>query len=232
MPTGTSLTAGQVRSIFALRAEGKQIKQIALTMDMSTSTVNRVLNRVTYGGVSINRQTLDAIAAHNFRTHKKRGAYKKRGHVVTGGVSLDKMNPAMPQAMKKADPAYKAANTTNMLPELKNLSSVAAALGNEPDEREPAATHEDMNLVPPKPVLTKAQALQSVLTHVSEANQARAAVKEALVVIDMLRQDAKRLEDRTFTLITELKEMGFTPAFLNLFLDECGLCTDGLPTND
>ena len=193
----------EIKSMFNLRAQGNDIAVIATAMGTSTWTVGEILHRRKCADVEIDPLHVARVEARFQKTKAIDGTTGKAG--------------VMPQAMKEADPAYKAANTTNMLPDL-------------PDPREPAATQEDLNLVEPKKTITKAHALQSVLVHVSDANQARAAVKEALLVVEMLQQDAKRLEDKAFTYISELREMGFSVEFINSFLDECGLCTDGLPT--
>ena len=82
----------------------------------------------------------------------------------------------------------------------------------------------------PKPVLTKAQAMQTVLRHVEMANKARAQIKETMLMVVAMKKDADKLESATFDYIQELKDLGFSEKFLGDFISECGLCSDGLIT--
>ena len=233
MPTGTDLTDGQVRSIFALRAEGKQIKAIADTMGCATAVVSRVLARKTYSKVDISTNVLDAIAGHTFRSYKKRGAYKKKKKVkdtrsaaaTLDDLNLTAMNPAMPQAMKSADPDY------SMAPKVIADAAAKHIAGSHAPEM---TTGVACGYEPPKPAQpvklvgkTKAQALMDVLGDVQHCNELRQRVSRLRLDAVRIEAEAKSTEDATFEQMAALTKHGFTPEFLSSLLSESGLCSDG-----
>lgn len=230
MPTGTSFTDGEVRSVFAMRAEGKQIKQIASTMDTTGPVISRILNRKTYKNVAISANVLAMIEKHGFRGYKKA---KKAKHVVTGGVSLDKLNPAMPQAMRKADPQYKAAAPPPEPPPAQTrmkfengeyqLTSKPPKFEDVPMSKAHAKLTHPVKLVGN----TKAQALMDVLASVQHCNELRQEVEALRLKAVRLESLAKTKEDAAFARLSALAERGFSPEFLSSLLSESGLCSDG-----
>ena len=197
---------GDIRSIFALRAEGAKYSKICKVMGIGSASVADVLMRRSGAEVHIDTKVLEMVEA---RYHGRKPVKPP-------------VNPAMPQAMKAADPAYPVANTRNMLPDLEPPGTfhpgVVDALARQAANTQPEPVH----------TITKAQAMQDVLALVADGNEARTRVSSLRrQIIDMDKQ-AKHYEDKAFAAITKLGDMGFTPQVLNDFLTECGLCTDGL----
>ena len=206
MPTGINLTDGQVRSIFAIRAEGKSMVAIADTMEMSGSVVSRVLQRKTYGHVSINQSTLDAIKGCTFTVYKKRGQYKTRRPPING----TKGGGVIQQAAKAAE-----TTPDSGVPAHRELTAADTVHIPQPKTR------------PSVPNLTKAEALMDVLNSVRLGNQQRQRAEELRHEAHSMEAVAKRTEDATFTKLTALHELGFSEEFLNSLLTESGMCTDG-----
>ena len=222
MPTGTNLTDGEVRSIFALRAEGKQIATIADTMGCATAVVSRVLARKTYSKVDISTNVLDAIAGHTFRSYKKRGAYKKKKKVKDTrppAATLDDLNLDPIDGTKGGGVIQQAAKAAT-------TDVGSGVTGNALAPKPSLAAKQGEGYV--TRATSKADAMGRVLKLVEEGNEARVLIKEAKAKLANMEEGVKRTEDRAFAAITALTSLGFTPEFLNTFLTECGLCTDGL----
>ena len=221
-------TIGEVRSVFALAAEGKMQKTIAHTMGIRPSTVSRILRRDAFKNVMIPQHVLDAAAQHGTCRNMKRK--KKTVKDTRVQTTLDDLglvpvqaptNGAMPQAMKDADPAYKKGDN--------NIGGTRQGPGYvivEPVPKSGLAAKQGRAGV--KQARTKAEAMTRVLGYVAEGNVERARMTRLRTELTEAEAQAKRSEDRAFAAITALGDLGFTPQFLSSFLEECGLCTDGL----
>lgn len=239
---------GMVRQVFALRAEEHSMASIATVMGTSTSMVSRLLGREAHAKVSVQQSVLDKIASVEWPTGggRVKGSKNKRPRPDKGTKVPADMSPAMPQAMKKADPQYggttsgmnrrvrnlkgMAANTANMLPSLKERVK---------DPR-PGVSLDDLGLEPLPdditlqlgvelaPLLTRADAMAHVLTLIQMGNMARADLAAAREDILVMERTCKTTEDEAFAYIQALSQKGFSASFLNDFLTECGLCGDGL----
>ena len=102
-------TPGDVRSVFALAAEGKMQKEIARVMGMHSAVVSRILRRDSYAEVKVSLATLEAAAKHHplERIKKQKTPSDKRPPITLDDLGLmTPQSPTMPQAMKAADPQY------------------------------------------------------------------------------------------------------------------------------
>jgi hypothetical protein len=214
----------EIKAIFTMRSNGNTQGAIAQIMGTSNWTISQILRRLMRPDVEIDAGVLASV-------NKMPRPRKKP--VIDGSAPT---NPAIPQAMKAADPAYAkkelflpAANTANMLPDLPPPPTLGDWLLAQEERADNTA-----NLFPDLPAvpMTKAAALQAVLTNVELANKARAQVREARAVWNSLQKEADEIEAAAFEHLQGLEMYGFTAEFLSAFLDQCGLGDDGLPTNE
>ena len=246
MPTGTNLTDGEVRSIFALRAEGEQIPAIAKTMSTGVSVISRVLARKTYSKVSISQNVLDAIAGHSFRTYKKKRKVRKVKDTRPPAATLDDLNldpidgtnggGVIQQAAKEAttdvgSPEHphtcKCFNCEAQRLEMRTPPK-AKPYTTVLDEAHRRITKHGLScrrITKPQP--TKAAALVDVLACVERGNALRQQADRLRHDAHAMEAEAKKVEDSTFVKLTALHELGFSQEFLNSLLTESGMCTDG-----